>query len=93
MNPDASFFPWTSAGQRALSVRPNADEFGARVQFLWRLFGKRLPEMPPWMADDFTKILVGAAGGPLAHFEMLRGMRRLVLGLHRAAREAERERA
>lgn len=90
---DTSFLPWTSAAHRALSIRPSADELGARIQFLWRLFGKRLSEMPPWVADEFTKILAGAAGGPLAHFEMLCGMRRLVFGLRRGAREAESEQA
>jgi hypothetical protein len=92
MKADESLRPWISAGQRALRFRPSPEEFGARIEFLWRLFGKRLAEMPPWMADEFNKILAGAASGPMAYFKMLCGMRRLVLTLHRAAREAERER-
>ena len=86
----ASFLRWTSAGQRALSLRPSADELGARIQFLWHLFSKRLSKMPPWMADEFTKILVGVARGPLRDFEVRCGMMRLVHGLRRGMREADR---
>ncbi len=89
MKPNDSVFPASSVTQRVLMPRPDAEELGFRIRLLWRLFGRRLAEMPPWTADEFSNLLLGAARGPLRDFEVRCGMLRLVQGLHRGARETE----
>jgi hypothetical protein len=92
MKLDMSASSWDVVARRTLLTRPSPDEFIGRVRFLWGLFGKRLAQMPPWMADEFTSFLAGVARGPRLDFEIRCGMQRLVLGLHQGAQEAERER-
>lgn len=92
MKPNTSVFSWTSVAQRTLVSRPDSEELGSRIGLLWGIFGRRLAEMPPWEADEFSNLLLGAARGPIRDFEVRCGMLRLVRGFHRGVREAERGR-
>ena len=89
MKPSTSAFSRSSVAQRMLVSRPDSEELGSRIRLLWGIFGRRLAEMPPWMADEFSNLLLGAARGPIRDFEVRCGMLRLVRGLHCAVRETE----
>lgn len=74
MKADEPLRPWISAGRRAFCFRPGSEKFGVRIEFLWRLLGQRLAKTSPCMADEFTKILAGAARGPYLFISGLRSL-------------------